>query len=240
MGFGIMLIGYFLAFATSLAKVYFFADIFGGLMIAYATNKLSAYSEEFKRSMPSVLLFFALSCAAAVLSMFGTSEIAMQIVSTMRAVSILILHIYLFSALEDMARGADDEKLAARAKRNRVIVCVYYTMFIIASVIDYFLDSMFLDFLSVFLYFYGLVCIILNLILLHSAYCKLYIEGTAEKFSAYPKFKFSKIGFIRNIQQKYYDSQKRAFDENYSLMQETKNIMETKRNSSGKKKKKKR
>ena len=90
--------------------------------------------------------------------------------------------------------------------------------------------------ISIFLYFYGLVAIFMNLFLLHSAYCRLYIEGTAEQFSPYPQFKMSKIGWIRNIQQKYYDSQKKAFDENYAIMRKSKEILDEKRKNKKKKK----
>lgn len=236
MGFGILLIGYFLAFATALAKFYFFADIIGGVMIGYALIKLSAYSDKFKKCIPLSMLFFALCCVAAVMTMFNLSDVIMRIISTVRFGSILLLHIYMFSALEDMARGADDGKLAYKAKRNLVIISVYYSLYIIYLLLGFFVDYKTIGMMSIFLYFYGLVAIILNLLLIHSAYCRLYIEGSAEQFSAYPKFKMSKIGWIRNIQQKYYDSQKKAFDENYAIMRKSKEILDEKRKNRKKKK----
>ncbi len=238
MGFGILLIGYFLAFATALAKNYFFADIIGGAMIGYALTKLSAYSEKFKKCLPWSMLFFALCCVAAVMSLFNMPDTILMVVSTVRFGSILVLHVYMFRALEDMARGADDFVLANRAKRNLVIISVYYSLYIIYLLLGFFVDYKTIGMLSIFLYIYGLVAIILNLLLIHSAYCRLYIEGTAEHFSPYPTFKMSKIGWIRNIQQKYYDSQKKAFDENYSLMRKSKEMLEEKRKNSSKKKKK--
>ena len=236
MGFGILLIGYFLAFATALAKFYFFADIIGGVMIGYALIKLSTHSDKFKKCIPWSMLFFALCCVAAVMTMFNLSDVIMRIISTVRFGSILLLHIYMFSALEDMARGADDGKLAYKAKRNLVIISVYYSLYIIYLLLGFFVDYKTIGMMSIFLYFYGLVAIVLNLLLIHSAYCRLYIEGTAEQFSPYPKFKMSKIGWIRNIQQKYYDSQKKTFDENYAIMRKSKEILDEKRKNKKKKK----
>lgn len=236
MGFGILLIGYFLAFATALAKYYFFADIVGGVMIGYALTKLSRYSEKFKKCLPWAMLFFALCCIAATLTLFNTPDSILTAVSTIRFGSILVLHVYMFKALEDMARGADDMKLAHKAKRNLVVISVYYSLYIIYMILSFFIEYETIGMMLVFLYFYGLVAIIMNLILIHSAYCRLYIEGTSEQFSPYPVFKRSKIGWIRKIQDKYYNSQKKAFDENYSLMRKSKEMLDEKRKNKKKKK----
>ncbi len=236
MGFGILLIGYFLSFATALAKRYFFADIIGGVMIGYALTKLSRYSDKFKKCIPWSMLFFGLCCIAAVLSIFKAPDLVLTVVSTVRFGSILALHVYMFKALEDMARGADDDKLADKARRNLVIISVYYSLYIIYLLLNFFVEYKIIGLISIFLYFYGLVAIFMNLFLIHSAYCRLYIEGTAEQFSPYPQFKMSKIGWIRNIQQKYYDSQKKAFDENYAIMRKSKEILDEKRKNKKKKK----
>ncbi|MCQ2455734.1 MAG: hypothetical protein MJ096_00080, partial [Clostridia bacterium] len=57
MGFGILFFGYFITFASALAKAYFFADIIGGALMLYAVYKLSDYSDGFKRSVYGTALF---------------------------------------------------------------------------------------------------------------------------------------------------------------------------------------
>ncbi len=221
MGFGILLIGYFLAFATSLAGVYFYADIIGGILMVYALNKLSSYSSKFKAAAYTAVAFTAISMVAAVLTTLKIGGTAILVVNTIRAASILIFHIYTFNALEVMAKGADDPKLASKAKRDLVFVSGYYILYIVITLTAGIMDDTLKAYFSVMMYMYGILCVILNLILLHSAYCRLYIEGTQQRYAEFAEYKPSKIKFIDNIRRKYYDSQKKAYEENYKLISET-------------------
>lgn len=237
MGFGILLIGYFLAFVTSFAHIYFFADVIGGAVMVYALYKLSAYSDKFAKTLPNAMLFTFISAIYAIMSMFHASGSVMLIINSARIIAIFFFHVYMLTSLEDMAKGADDSKLAARTKRNLWLISVYYVLNFFVNFLGTYIKSTPIAYLSVIIYLYGIVSVLMNVWLLHSAYCRLYIEGTQERFSAMPQFKESKIGFIRNIQQKYYNSQKKAFAENYKLMQETKELAEEKKKNRAKKKK---
>ena len=239
MGFGLLLIGYFLSFATSLASFYFYADIFGAAIMVYSLIKLSRYSDKFKNSIPSALIFTVMCMIGAMLTLFDVSAVVMNVVSTARAASILMLHIYLFTALEDMARGADDVKLASRAKRNLYVVGVYYLVYIALTALGGYFDETLRNYFTVIMFFYGIVMVVMNLLLLHSAYCRLYIEGTEERYAENAQFKESKIPFISKIQKRYYESQKKAYEENYKLMKETRDYISANRDKIPQKKNKK-
>ena len=44
MGFGVLFFGYFVMFAFSLSTMYFFADIIGSVITAYAFTKIAQYN----------------------------------------------------------------------------------------------------------------------------------------------------------------------------------------------------
>lgn len=245
MGFGILLIGYFLSFATALAKVYFFADIIGGLIMTYALYKLSSYGNEFKNSVYSSMAFTVMSLFCAVTALIGNSgSLFFTAISTVRTGTILLLHIYMLSALMKMAQGAEDEKLVKKARWNMGIVTVYYVFYILFSLLSEFIaafgNSSLNYFLNLLMYFYGAACIILNLLVLHSAYARLYIQGTEDPNAVMPEFKESRNKLINSIRLKFYNSQKKAFEENSELVRKTrqseKASLERKNKSKGKKK----
>ena len=222
MGFGLLLIGYFLSFAMALSGNGYFIDIAGGFLMSYALLKLSDYSDKFKKTVPFSLAFTVVSFAVSIISLFSLGELALLIASTARAVIILLLHLYMLLALEDMALSADDDKLAGRAKRNLKIVIGYFAAFGIITFLEIFFDDTLTAYCEAVLYLYRVTWLVMNLILLHSAYAKLYIEGTEERFAELPKLKESRFEFINKIRRRYYESQKRALEENYKLMKEAK------------------
>ena len=57
MGFGILILGYFLAYAFSISSVYFFADIIGTAIIMLAFSKLAQYNRYFVGAMGFALGF---------------------------------------------------------------------------------------------------------------------------------------------------------------------------------------
>ena len=50
MGYGTLLFGYFLTYAFSLSRVYFFTDIIGALVMLWAFSKLIAYNRYYRGS----------------------------------------------------------------------------------------------------------------------------------------------------------------------------------------------
>ena len=243
MGFGLLLIGYFLSFAIALSGSSYFVDIAGGFLMTYALLKLAEFNTKFKNTVPYALAFTVVTFATSVMSFFELGYSVWLVANTLRAALILMLHIYMFLALEDMAKGADDEKLAMKAKRNLRIVIVYFVVFAFVTVFEPFFDDKLTAYCEAMLYIYRVVWLVMNLLLLHSAYARLYIEGTEEAFAQLPKFKESRFEFVNKIRRRYYESQKKALEDNYKLMKEAKDYAAANRDKyesrKNKKKKKK-
>lgn len=240
MGFGLLLIGYFLAFITSLRGSYLlFADVIGSAIIVYSLSKLSAYSDKFKRSVPSSIIFTLISFVGAVASILKAGEIVLQIISTARAAASLMLLVYVLSAIEDMAKGAEDLRLAGKARRNLSVVCVYYFMFVMVSMLEPLFDERLTGYFTVIIYLFGIIVHVMNMLHIHSAYARLYIEGTEERYAETAQFKKSRFKFINTIHEKYAASQKKANEENYELMKQTRDYVNANRDKIPNKKKKK-
>ena len=239
MGFGLLLIGYFLAFVPSLSNVYFFTDVFGAPIMTYALMKLSAYNDNFKQALPSAYIYTAVTFGAAIMSFFKVGVFASSIVDTVLAAAALMFHIYTFTAIADMARGAEDGKLEGKAYRDLIIIYVYYALYIIVMLASPAMDNVLKGYFNTIMYFFRMLWIILNLLLIHSAYCRLYIEGTEERFAETAQYKETRFKFINKIQQSYIESQKKANAENYKLMKDTKDYVDANRDKLSQRKKKK-
>lgn len=239
MGFGLLLIGYFVSFAMSLSGKSYFLDIAGGFLMTYALMKISDYSVKFKISVPYSMAFVIASLATAAVSLFIGEGIVVVFMSTVRAATILLFHIYVLLALEDMAKGADDYTLAKRSKRNLKIVITYFVFYILVEFGKLVFDDVMTAYSNAFMYFYRVFWLIMNLILLHSAYARLYIEGTQQKYAELPEFKESKIKFINGIKKRAYEAQKKAYEADMKMMRDAKEYAAANRDKYEAKKKKK-
>lgn len=220
MGFGILLFGYFITFTSALAKTYFFADIIGGALMLYAVYKLSEYSDGFKKSVYSVALFVLTSVLCVMISLMYGECMALEIASAVRTAAILVMHIMILSSLAVMAKEADDENLAKKARRDLSVVTVYYLSYFVLSFIYKFFDDRTKSVIGLVIFLYGIVCLALNLVLFYNAYGRLYIEGSEDAENLH-EFKESKSKLITGIRRKYYESQKKALEKNNELMRQS-------------------
>ena len=239
MGFGLLLIGYFITFAMSLSGNSHYLDLVGGILMTYALLKLSDYSEKFKISVMYSLMFVFASVGSAAVSLFSLGEISSVIASAIRMATVLLFHIYVLLALEDMAKGADDNTLARRTRRNLKIVITYFIFYVIISFVQPFFDDVMTVYSEAFLYFYRVFWLILNLILFHSAYARLYIEGTQDKYAELPVYKESRFKFLNDIKRRAYESQKKAYEADAKMMREAREYAAAHRGEYEEKKKKK-
>ena len=67
MGFGLLILGYFLTFAFTISQAYFFADVIGALVMLYAFTKLSEYNRYFRGAAAAGMLFTLLALTSGVL-----------------------------------------------------------------------------------------------------------------------------------------------------------------------------
>lgn len=218
MGFGILLIGYFIAFGMSLSSAYFFADVIGLAVMSYGAWRLSVVDKAFFRGSVMSAIGAAVSLAAAIGGISGVSGFVPVFLSALRIAVILLIHVTVLVPLRDMAGRAEDGRLAGRADRNLKIMVVYYALFAIKTVISPVLDNVLFGYFSLMIYLFGIVTVVMNLLLLHSAYARLYIEGGEPKGEAEKK---SRIPILNRIRSGFNASQKKAFDENYKMMRES-------------------
>lgn len=174
MGFGILILGYFLMYAFSISSVYFFADIIGTVIVLFAFSKLAQYNRYFVGAMGLSLGFLALCVLGASSLMFGVYDpqgTVAQIVGLFKNLISAGMHILMFLGIRGISLGAECEKLAGRATRNAGITSVYYASCIILAVVTFFVEpGEVITYMNGLMYLYSIVCVLLNLILIYSCF----------------------------------------------------------------------
>ena len=184
MGFGILFFGYFLTFAFTISKVYFFADILGSIVMLYAFSKLSQYNRYYVGAIFSTAVFTLFSFAGAVLLMFHVplGSMADTALDVAKALSACAVHIFMFLGIRGISLGADCDKLVKKSERNMKLTLTYY----IVSHFVLFTSPLYKDvasYISLWVYLYWWICFVLNLVLLYQAFGLLYAadEDQTEK-----------------------------------------------------------
>lgn len=127
MGFGLLLIGYILAFAFSLSSIYFFADFVGGLVMAYAFSKLSAFDKKFSYAILGSLLFSMISVLRALNGLVFHSQNTL-IYDALFAAAMIVVHLLMFNGIISITGELELNKIRLKAKRNLVVMIIYFTL----------------------------------------------------------------------------------------------------------------
>jgi len=178
MGFGLLILGYFLAFAFNLSPAYFFADVIGALIMLCAFAKLSEYNLYFRQAIAACIAFTLAALANGILISFHLPAVegsAGLVLNVLKAVSALCMHWFLFRGIRGIADGAGAACLAQKAIRNLVMVCTYYVMYFLALLAEPVLPEA-AAYASMLVYLYFLVCLVFNVILFHTCFGTLYPE----------------------------------------------------------------
>ena len=176
MGFGLLILGYFLTFAFTISQAYFFADVIGALVMLYAFTKLSEYNRYFRGAAAAGMVFTLLALTSGVLlsmHMLTSEGIIDILLDAAKSVSALVMHVCMLLGTRGIAEGADCGKLADRAMRNLVMVITYYVLYFGTLIAAPFLPAV-VSYISFLVYIYFLVCLVLNLLLLHTCFGMLY------------------------------------------------------------------
>lgn len=131
MGFGTLLVGYFLLLNVT---YYSFTDLIGALIITLALYKLRGINDFFKYGIMASGVFAALGAAElvfAALSMFGTEISIPTPVSSVREFIICIITVLMLLGIRSVADEVDLPKISARAKRMLPIAFTVYPLTII-------------------------------------------------------------------------------------------------------------
>lgn len=182
MGFGYLLIGYFLAFAFSLANVYFFFDIIGGAVMLIGLSKLAAHGKNFYRAMLLDIAYIFLSLLRTALPLLGIVDgdsVVFTVLGIAVAVVSLVFRFFILAAIYFIAERVELSQETEKARRNIKYLFLYYVpyMFCVLTAvlgIDLGLIGNIVFFADTLL---GFVVLLLDLVLIHSCYCRICIEG---------------------------------------------------------------
>lgn len=180
MGFGYLLVGYILAFVFSLGSVYFFQDILGALVMLVGLSQLAQHGTNFLRAMWVDIAYLLISFGRAMLMMLDIMK-AESVWATVFGLLIpavsLVLQFFLFAGIYYLAQQVELEKEAQKAKGTLVRIFSYYILHIIAYLVTPFLGNAAGNITGLLVTVYGLVVLIMNVVLLHSCYCRICLKG---------------------------------------------------------------
>ncbi len=179
MGFGYLLIGYFMAFAFSLANVYFFFDILGGLILFVGLSKLAPHGKNFYRGMWVDLLYIVLCLVRVSLSLFRIVDAESWIhtaLAVLVAVVTLLLQFFILAGIYYIAERAGAEKEQSSARRCILYILLYYFLYIALYVLAPVLGTI-ANFISLGIMVFGFVVLFMHLALIYSCYCRICLEG---------------------------------------------------------------
>lgn len=210
MGFGILMGGYALAFAFTLSPYYFFADVIGGLIMIYAFTKLGAFQKKFYTAIIPASLYVLESGtnAVAMLTKLSVPDFASTLLEALIAVTVLVLNLIIFSAVVSLTKEIGLDKIAFRAKRNMILLIVYYALYSLVSLFSKPIYD-FVPFSSVivvqFFTLFEFICLALNIILLGSCCKWIGIEGEEMPVPPEQRSRLSKLN------DKWSEAEKRIF-----------------------------
>ncbi len=211
MGFGLLILGYFLTFAFTISEAYFFADVVGALIILYACSKLSEYNGYFKYAAVTGMMFTLLALTSGILlsmRLLPVGGTLTTILNIAKAMVGCLLHIFLLLGTRGIALGADCKGLAEKTMARMVMILVYYVSWFAVLALSLAAPS-YASYLSFVVYIYFWICLIANVLLFHTCFGMLYpAEGDPMQ-----ERKPSKVGIFRKLDESFdtLDEKKNAY-----------------------------
>lgn len=174
MGFGLLFIGYFVAYVMSYV---FIPKLFGCLVMLVGVIKLSEYELGFKKCIPILGVMSAASTYMLVRNVFEYfkidsaifNELAVNIVSVGEELVGFLFHIFLLIAISKIAKDTGLENVSFRAMRNLIVVAAAEVAYLLMSFLpkDSSVVTEVLFWVALAL---RLIWVVLNLVLLASCY----------------------------------------------------------------------
>ena len=203
MGFGILLLGYFTATVMSFNIFGAFFKLVGYVLAFVGIKKLSQYHKSFSVLAVSCLSVIAISacCSLGDMSDFlytnllapsrFISEALADTFSYIRYTLELVFNVLLCTAVAAISKETGAPKLVYISIRNLVIYCIYFVLQVICwmpfEAIRSFLSA---TALPVWVLILNLLILILNVLMLFSAYTKICDEGDVEMKQKPSRFEF--------------------------------------------------
>jgi len=222
MGFGILLIGYFMTYLMSVSLFGYLIRFMGYCIMLYAFTKLKKYNKAFGVPMAAtgVMLAVTLADVYAKLGQFLYENLLISsfvlplgyemLVGYIDDALVFVFHACFFYAIREIAKDTEDTKIVYKTVRNFIFISIYYVVYVIMLIPMPALDNIrkYLS-LPVYLLYFG--WIILNVALVISCYARICDEADIDM-----PFKKSRFEFINKAREK----DQKAAEENAAYARE--------------------
>ncbi len=221
MGFGILFIGYVLAFFMSMTSYGYFFELVGVLLMVYSFTKLSEYNRKFKYAFLSAVLLALAAVYSVVVNiavMVGYESFKNIFSETVFPLCKVFLnavfHLLLFYSIADIAKDTEMRKIRSAAYRNMIFYGIYFVLQLV-----FLIPFMSRGNIGAVLGIAGNVLwiswVILDAIMIFSCYMNICDEGDTEM-----KAKPSRFAFINNIREEFDRRETKAREADKRYMQE--------------------
>ncbi len=131
MGFGLLVIGYFLLINVPFHGVDLPPDFLGYILIFAALTKLGKYEKKLDTAKYITLPLMLFSGGKLFLSLlaalgYGTYDMILSVIGYILAVILLVFYFFLLLGIRTLAKRVKLEKNARKSTRNLVIIVIFY------------------------------------------------------------------------------------------------------------------
>ena len=219
MGFGLLFIGYFLTYLTSVSYAGYLIRFIGYSFMLYSFTKLYKYNRNFLfplYSSVALLLVTAVDIYANVgkflydsliIDSFSLPQNFALTLATIDDVLVFVFHAFLLFAIRKIAKETEVDTVTYASARNFAIICVYEVLCLISFLPFEFVDSYKRAFgLPMYLLYFA--WIILNLVLIFTCYAKICDENDVDM-----PLKKSRFEFVNKFREETARREQKAADE---------------------------
>ena len=219
MGFGWLLIGYFVATVMTLNPIGAGIRVLGYGLIAFAGKKLEQYHRSFLWMTVGACAMLAVSASLAISDLndflYGNLWINIRLISDtgrtwigyIEKVFSFFFHGAMLFSIRAIAMETEVEKIATRSVRNFVFICMYELVYLV-SLLPFDGVRAASGELALIAWLLYLVWILMNLMLLFSCYAKICDEQDVEM-----EQKPSRFEFVNQFREKSEEKSRRAREE---------------------------
>lgn len=187
MGFGILFVGYLFAFGFTSGTNYVMSlfGIMGTIFLFRASRLLSRYTKRFSVCVYLSAVLFATYIFNAGLqileaySLLSINAFVSKLAYVLLVCTVFVYNLYMYLGISDIALIAENKKVRVSALRNLILMVIYYISVSFGPVIymDFPKTTHIVKVLTMGL---GVIWLILNIVLVLSAYMRIGTEGEEE------------------------------------------------------------
>ena len=180
MGFGFLFVGYLLAFGFTSGANYIVSlvGLIGSIFLLVASHKLSLYSKSFsvcKYFAASLGMSYILNTASQLSSaylMIDNMAILVRICRALIIASVFLFNLFMYKGIASIAITTEDKKLTVGAYRDLILMLTYYLCMALST-----LTLPIKAYISLICAVLGLLWLVLSVLLVLSAYMRIYIPS---------------------------------------------------------------